>query len=276
MNLRSLFFPITLSVLATTSHAFVDDFTCSIQNEQIAVLEQGTISRGGFSVYSQGTLILTKRLPLKKDLYQDKTVSCLVNGNFVYVIQQINTQADALASRNLIYFHKIDFKGRIISSISPFSEFKSCQNGNLKLINNSNLSVSASCAMDKLASEVKQSKNYDLTLKPLVKITDVSQINKLDINKPIKITGRVIGPLTMGDKSEGNEFTAYYLKLNTVTSIDDRRDCGKQETNQLAIEKIGMQEYLNKNITIIGQVYCHIERTGQYHLNQITSIRSVK
>jgi hypothetical protein len=64
--------------------------------------------------------------------------------------------------------------------------------------------------------------------------------------------------------------------LNTVTSIDDRRDCGKQETNQLAIEKIGMQEYLNKNITIIGQVYCHIERTGQYHLNQITSIRSVK
>lgn len=224
-------------------------------------------------IKGNNAVILEKELPLKKTFYQSQTSACLINTKFAYMLQTINTNRSSSLNQNIIYLHQIDFKGRIVNSISPFSDSKSCRNGHLTLKNHSSLQVSALCiGTTNNSKEITVDQNLTLNLKQILEATKAVDSSDLKLNQPLALIGTVTGPITVGNKSEGNDFTAFYLNLNKDYSMDDKDSCGPQTFNKLAMDKFGLNKFKGKKVRVEGNIYCQPERTGTYHLNEITNI----
>lgn len=92
------------------------------------------------------------------------------------------------------------------------------------------------------------------------------------LDKPASYTGKVVGPIVRGQPEDGTQFTSYELELRAPVNVNDRADCGPQQVRRIPIENDEMTRYLGKHIRISGTVYCRINRTGTYHLNEVTDV----
>jgi hypothetical protein len=91
-----------------------------------------------------------------------------------------------------------------------------------------------------------------------------------DAETPIELVGSIIGPIQWGSKSEGDFFKAYHLKLDVPINFDDTSSCGEQEINSLPLNQEGMEKFNGKRVRVKAKVFCQEQRTGTYHLMEIT------
>lgn len=87
---------------------------------------------------------------------------------------------------------------------------------------------------------------------------------------PGDFVGQVVGPIQRGQPGEGAGFKSYELKLPASVSVDDKADCGPQDVASLPIEKEGMEVYVGKTVRLKATAYCRTDRTGTYHLRDVS------
>ena len=87
---------------------------------------------------------------------------------------------------------------------------------------------------------------------------------------PGDFVGQVVGPIQRGQPGEGAGFKSYELKLPSSVSLDDKADCGPQDVASLPIEREGMEVYVGKTVRLKATAYCRTDRTGTYHLRDVS------
>lgn len=248
-------------IISSTTQCEIDENPANMQERSV------------YKLIENGVITLKKELPLSNSFFSSKIDTCFLVGKYTYVTQNIKIDDPYLSKRSIIYLHQLNNKGKIINSIKPFSNAWSCWSSRLLLNNSSSLRVSAICIGAKDATkETTLDQNLTMNLNEIPIVNKGLDSFHLKLNQPIVLTGTVIGPITVGNKSEGNNFTAFYLNLNKNYVVDDKDSCGPQTFNKLAIEKFGLSMFKGKKVQVEGSIYCQPERTGTYHLNKIKSI----
>lgn len=95
----------------------------------------------------------------------------------------------------------------------------------------------------------------------------------LVLNQPALYQGKVVGPTVRGQVEDGTGFKSYELELDQAVAADDKAICGAQEVLRLPIEQDGMASYLGKTVRLNATAYCRQNRTGTYHLREVSDIR---
>lgn len=90
------------------------------------------------------------------------------------------------------------------------------------------------------------------------------------VNQPADFTGKVVGPLEFGQPSEGAGLKAYGLELKAPLTLNDEAECGEQRPSVLAIESDKVASYVGKTVALRATPYCRVNRSGKYHLKDVT------
>lgn len=85
--------------------------------------------------------------------------------------------------------------------------------------------------------------------------------------------GTVVGPIVRDQPDDGTGFKSFELEFGTAVVIDDQNLCGPQEVRRMPIEKDGMAQYLGKTVRLTAKAYCRTNKTGTYHLNEVTKVQ---
>lgn len=89
-------------------------------------------------------------------------------------------------------------------------------------------------------------------------------------NTKIELKGTIIGPIQWGSKEEGDFFKAYHVRLNSPVVLNDNDACGEQESVSLPINQEGMDKFKGKKVILNATVFCQSEKTGKYHLTDVS------
>jgi hypothetical protein len=90
------------------------------------------------------------------------------------------------------------------------------------------------------------------------------------LDQPSEFSGKVVGPMDFGQAGEGAGLKAYGLELSSPLSFDDKADCGKQTTRLLPSESAAVADHAGKIVTLRATPYCRVDRSGKYHLKDVT------
>jgi hypothetical protein len=95
----------------------------------------------------------------------------------------------------------------------------------------------------------------------------------LALDTPAEYTGTVVGPIQWGQPEEGSGFKAFALEFINPVVFDDRGLCGEQTMKMMAIERSEMDPLLGKTVRLRATAYCRTNRTGKYHLSDVTVLK---